>query len=308
MKRIVLTGATSMLGLSLIEECLKNNMEVVAIIRKNSPRKNNLPESQSIKIVECDISNLSSLENSISHGFDAFYHFAWEGTSSIERSNILLQSKNIGFTLDAVHLAHSLGCKKFIGAGSQAEYGRKSSIISTDMSVSPENAYGIAKYTAGKFSALLAMEISIEFIWTRIFSVYGQHDTPNSMIMYCAKSLLSGEKPKFTPSEQKWDYLYCHDAAKALYLLMEKGLNQKVYNIGSGIAHPLSYYIYKIRDVIDPTLPVGIGELNYNSSQVMSLHADISDLTDDTGFLPSTSFEDGILETVKWMQCEDERQ
>jgi len=314
MKRIILTGATSMLGLALIDECLENDTDVVAVIRKNSSKINYLPNSRNIKVVECDITDVSSLSDSIGRGFDAFYHFAWEGTSSVERINVSTQNKNIGFTLDAVRLANVLECRKFIGAGSQAEYGRISGAINTDVTASPENAYGIAKYTAGKLSSLLAKEMDIEFIWTRIFSVYGSYDSHNSMVMYCIRSLLNNEKPRFTPCEQKWDYLYFRDAAKAFYALIEKGVNQRLYNIGSGVASPLSEYIHAIRDAINPALPLGIGDLEYSTGQVMSLHADISGLTNDTGFLPSTTFEEGIHKTVDWYKsltsarCEDEKQ
>lgn len=34
MKKIVITGATSMIGIALIEQCIKKNIEVLAIVRK----------------------------------------------------------------------------------------------------------------------------------------------------------------------------------------------------------------------------------------------------------------------------------
>ena len=36
MKRIVITGATSMIGVALTEECIRNGVEVCAVIRKDS--------------------------------------------------------------------------------------------------------------------------------------------------------------------------------------------------------------------------------------------------------------------------------
>ena len=49
-----------------------------------------------------------------------------------------------------------------------------------------------------------------------------------------------------------------------------------------------------IRDAIDPTLPLGIGEVPYYPDQAMHLEADISNLQADTSWRPETSFEKGI--------------
>ena len=57
-----------------------------------------------------------------------------------------------------------------------------------------------------------------------------------------------------------------------------------------------------MRDAVDPSLKIGIGELPYYPNQVMHLKADISNLVEDTGFIPEYSFEEGISETVEWVK------
>lgn len=303
MKKIVITGATSMLGLSLINECISRKTHVLAITRKNSQKRDALPSSEYVKIYECNLNEIRNADYD-TYGFDAFYHFAWdvsvESGRETGRNEVSKQNANIDYTLDAIQLAHKLGCTRFIGAGSQAEYGRLSGIIIPTNRVDPDNAYGIAKYSAGKLSSILAGQLSMEFIWTRIFSIYGVNDSTSTMIMYCINCLLNGEKPILTPCEQLWDYLNCRDAAVALYLLGTKGKNQGIYNIGSGITQPLKRYVYAIRDSIDLSLPLGIGERSYSPQQVMYLCPDIENLKADTGFMPSISFEEGIRETVAW--------
>jgi len=84
----------------------------------------------------------------------------------------------------------------------------------------------------------------------------------------------------------------------------EKGHNGKVYCIGGGKAHPLKEYIMEIRDQIDPDAELGFGEIPYGAKQVMYLCADISELTQDTGFQPQTDFKSGIAETIQWMRSE----
>ena len=61
MKRIVVTGATSMIGAALIDESIKNDVEVLAITRKNSARLYRLPQSPLLHILECDLDELDTL-------------------------------------------------------------------------------------------------------------------------------------------------------------------------------------------------------------------------------------------------------
>jgi nucleoside-diphosphate-sugar epimerase len=301
MKRIVLTGATSMIGVALIEECIDNEIEVLAITRKNSNNIARIPESKFIKVVECNLNNIKDL-NDIADSYDVFYHFAWDYTSKDKRDNARCQDYNIGYTLDAVELAKKLNCNTFIGAGSQAEYGIASDIISPSTPINPESAYGAAKYAAGKLSGLMCRDLEIRHIWTRIFSVYGRYDNEGTMVRYAIEELLKGKKPSFTKSEQKWDYLYSKDAGRAFYLIGQFGIDKSIYCLGSGKVRTLSDYINIINQMVNPNMPVGIGDKDYVNNQVMHLCADISSLTRDTGFQPKYQFEEGIAETIQWLK------
>ncbi|MCL2283504.1 MAG: hypothetical protein FWC26_09330 [Fibromonadales bacterium] len=55
MKTIALTGATSMIGIALIKQCILNGIKVTAFIRSNTSRLNRLPNSDLIKIVSCNL-------------------------------------------------------------------------------------------------------------------------------------------------------------------------------------------------------------------------------------------------------------
>jgi UDP-glucose 4-epimerase len=302
--KIVVTGASSMLGIALISECILNNVEVLAIVREYSSKINRIPKSPLVNLVECNLENLKSLKDSISGQYDIFYHLAWAETSNMSRNNAEAHSLNIKYTLDAVEIAYKLRCKTFIGAGSQAEYGRKNFIIKSTTECNPETAYGISKFAAGKLSAIKCKSYGLKHIWVRIFSVYGPNNNNETMVMYCIRKLLAGERPRLTKCEQIWDYLYCDDAARVLFLLAEKGSDNKIYNIASGNAEHLSRYIKQIRDIIDSKLEIGIGEVEYSDHQVMFLSADISDLIKDTGFVPETTFKEGIEKTIHWIRSE----
>lgn len=300
MNRVAITGATSMIGVALVEQCVKEGIEVVAIIRRNSRNIDRIPKSHLVDIVQCNLDELSKLN--LSNQCDTFFHLAWDYTSKETRDNAKLQLKNIQYTLDAVELAKRLRCETFIGAGSQAEYGIKEEKINEKTPANPVLAYGVAKYSAGNLSRILCESLGIRHIWGRIFSVYGPYDNQGTLIRYMIETLLAGEEPKFTKLEQSWDYLFYKDAGRAFYLMGEAGKDKSVYCIGSGEALPLKDYVNVIHLAINPNIMLGIGEKEYSDKQVMYLCADISALTKDTGFVPNYDFKRGIYETIDWFK------
>ena len=124
MKRAVITGPTGSIGLALINELVSNGVEVVAVVRPGSRRADRIKTSDMVKRVDCDLSELNKLPELIREGADVFYHFGWDGTFGNSRNNMYGQNLNVKYALDAVEAAFALGCDTFIGAVSQAEYGR----------------------------------------------------------------------------------------------------------------------------------------------------------------------------------------
>lgn len=302
MKRAIVTGATGMIASALIRTLVENNVEVYALCRPGDSKDDEFFSSPLVTAIEADISELDTLSAKIDKKCDVLYHFAWLGTFGGSRNDTYVQNDNIKYTLDAVKLAADTGCECFVSAGSQAEYGRTNEKLTGTTYANPETGYGIAKYTAGKLSRMYAQQLGLRHCWVRILSVFGQKGNPNSIIMSSLDKMLKGEYTSFTKGEQQWDFLHCDDAALAFYLIGEKGRDGAVYPLGSGETRMLADYITAMRDCINPQLPVGIGDLPYNEGQVMYLCADISQLTEDTGFVPRLTFEQGIMRTARWMK------
>lgn len=302
MTNAIVTGPTGAIGVALIQELIRHDIYVYAVCRKNSPRIANIPSHRLVEVITCDLDELNTLTTKINCVCDLFYHFGWMATIGDGRNDTDLQLQNIQYTLDAVNAAHQLNCKRFIGAGSQAEYGRVEGKIAPRTPTFPENGYGIAKLCAGQLSRIRCEQFDMEHIWARILSVYGPFDGPRTMISSTIEALLDKDKPALTLGIQQWDYLYSKDAANAFYLLGKYGVPGKTYCIGSGQAVELRQYIETLRDQIDPLLPLGFGEIPYGDKQVMHLEADINDLHKDTGFVPQYSFEKGINETIEWFK------
>jgi len=299
--RAIVTGPTGAVGTALCAGMLQRNIDVWAIVRPGSPRTSALPEG--VHVVECDLSRLSSLPELMKDvKADCFFHLAWAKTVGEGRNDVDAQLLNVKHAVDAVRAANELHCKVFIGAGSQAEYGRVEGKLRSDTPAFPENGYGIAKLCAGQLTRLECQKLELDHIWPRILSVYGPRDGMGSMISSTIEKLLKGKTPELTQGIQRWDYLYADDAAEALLLCAQRGENGAVYPLGSGKAMPLKYYVDALRDAIDPALKLDYGAVAYAPKQVMWLEADITALSADTGFQPATSFETGIQRTIEWVR------
>ena len=294
----VVTGPTGAVGTALCKLLAEEQIKVYAVVHPESKRAEHLKTIDGVRIIPCDAAELSQLSDIEA---DAFFHLAWAKTTGQGRNDMPAQIDNIRYTIDAVHAASRLGCKVFVGAGSQAEYGRVDHALTPDTPCFPENGYGMAKLCAGQMSRIECEKLGIDHIWPRILSVYGPYDGENAMIPQVIRKLLSGEKPALTAGEQIWDYLYAGDAAEALYRLALMGKAGRIYPLGSGHAQPLRAYIEALRDAVDPSLPLGFGEVSYGEKQVMHLEADIDALQRDTGFEPETDFAVGIRNTIDWV-------
>ena len=293
-QRVIISGATSSIGIALCEECVTNGIGVVAIIRPESSKCSLIPKSNLIEIVESELSDYDSINSEGIHA-DAFFHLAWASTDgAAARDNTYDQADNIQAILKAVELAERCKCKVFVGAGSQAEYGRTDEVLTGDTACKPETAYGMTKLCAGMLSRLLCRQKGIDHVWTRILSAYGPNCSKRTVISYAVDTLLRGEKPILSDGRQVWDFIYISDVVRALLACARSGVSGKTYVIGYGKSKLLREFLEEVRDILSPGQDMGFGERPYNADAVMHLECDISDLTADTGFVPTVDFEEGI--------------
>ena len=216
--RAIITGATGAVGTALINELIDYGVEILVFCREGSMRNSLIPNHPLVSKKTCALNQLSDIQNDTGKEYDIFYHFAWDGTTGSARNDMYLQNKNVSYSLDAVSAAKRFGCRTFVGAGSQAEYGRVEDKLRPETPVFPESGYGIGKLCAGQMTREYAHQLGMRHIWVRILSVYGPNDSAQSMIMSTINKLKVGAVPQFTKGEQMWDYLYSGDAARAFRL------------------------------------------------------------------------------------------
>lgn len=302
MKSVIVTGATSFIGISLIRNLVAQGKEVYAIIRPNSARKKYLPISDKLIIIESELSEIDNLILPVD-SCDTLFHIAWSSDFPNPRFNIEGQMQNVIFAEKAVLLANRYKCNTFLCVGSQAECGQVNGCITPDTIGNPQTAYAMAKLVTYARVQSLCEKYGMKLCWPRLLSAYGPFDRPHTLVMTCITACLENHKIELTSGRQIWDYIYVDDVAEAFCCIAEKGKHAKKYPVGSGIARSLRSYIEEIAEITNNySIIDGLGKRSYAENQVMNLLADICELRSDTGFTCKTGFNIGVQSTIESMQ------
>lgn len=297
--RAIVTGATGFIGQALCSELLQNGYEVVAVIRPDSEKKNKLPDDTSLRILEIPLEKIDMLHTCYHIQADYFFHLAWNGSAGAAREDFDTQHSNIAFTACAIRTSKECGCKKIIGAGSQAEYGVVNGTAFEDRTVpSPFMMYGTAKLAACQMGIVLARQLDIGFVWPRIYSVYGVGENPGTLVNYVMDTLKKGEIPELSPCENMWNFLYITDCARALRMLAESEEAQGICHVASKDTRLLKEFVTEMRDLIAPDVELGFGAKQADPKRTFRLQPDVSKL-DSIGFQAEVSFAEGIRRKLK---------
>lgn len=300
--RILITGATGFLGAHLLKQLSAEDVTVAILFQPQSNRWR--IEHLGMNFVEIigDLRQPQGISDAIKDFVpDTVIHLAWSGVLNRYR-NEELQLDNLFGSLALLRIANEAGCRTWIGLGSQAEYGPLNIRINEDAPTRPSTLYGMTKLCACLLSQYLCAQFNMRFVWLRLFSAYGPADNPGWLIPYVILTLLRGECPALTTGEQRWDYLYVEDAARAIWQAATNPAAQGVFNLGSGEAYTIRSIVERIRDLVDPSLPLGFGEVLYRPDQIMHLQADISRLQQATDWAPRVSLDEGLKRTVEWFR------
>ena len=285
MKKCIVTGAAGFTGCNLVEGLVAAGYFVYCVVRPHSQHNKRLESLANVKLVYADMADYEYLHEQIAEPCDIFFHLAWQGG----RYDFPVQYQNVEDTLWVLEAANQIGCRRFVCTGSQAEYGPQADIITEETCPHPIDAYGSAKLAACILTRQRAMDIGMEWVWGRIFSLYGRYEPAGRMLPELVASLKAGKDFYMqSDGEQNWDYLNVIDGAQALIALAEKGKNGEIYNVASGAYKPLKEFIAEIQKQIGTKAQVYYA-LDKKAS--FSLQADVSKITRDTGWMFNTQMK-----------------
>lgn len=303
MRKAIVTGANGFIGQWLIRELSAAGVPVTAVVKDDQEDVTCICDLPGVQIVTCELDDIASLARKVPEGdADIFYHLAWAGSTGPARADYTLQLQNVRWTLDAANAAKKIGCTRFVGAGTLAEFDCNAYIPADGSTPNAVSCYGAAKISAHYMSKIECNRLGLEHVWAYLSNTYGVGNRTQNFVNFASKTMITGKSADFTPGEQPYDFVYVSDIAQALYRMGEKGRLNYAYYIGSTKPDKLKNFIVKIRDAIDPSIELHLGAVPFNGIPLPAEVFDCTQLVEDTGYAPRVPFEQGIQQTVAWLR------
>jgi len=293
--RYVISGCTGCIGIALINKLNAENNEITALLNPGSKRNPIIENIPKLTILYAELGHY--LDTNIKAEQDIFIHLAWSG--GLERHDFERNQLSSFAAVEALVLAHRMGCKKFISIGSQAEYGLTNEVIDEKLQCLPVNEFGIAKLNTYFRLCAKSRELGIEMTWLRVLSAYGPFDRSSAMIMSTIDSLLAGTAVKLSSCMQKWDFLHAHDIADAIIGLSTAQNTRDLYVIGSDDNLNLKSYVKEIIKEFDVNEKDIFGKMEIDRRNIVELRSNSRLLRHDISWYPKISFADGIKDLIR---------
>lgn len=294
MKKIIISGASGFVGASLVRRFLNEDVHIWTLERNY--RSEVFPESSKITRLKDNQDSSELKELFDNREFDSFYNFAWQGVNGSEKAKYDIQTNNILLTLQYAELAHMLGCKKYLCAGTIAER-------AVDSLPDLRHTSGGMMYSAAKKCSHILLEtfcknIDLNFVWMQFSNIYGPRNKTGNLISYTLDQLKKGEAASFGPAQQPYDFLYVDDLIEAICRLGMQETEDTFYYIGSAKPRVLEKYLRKVGEIFGRPDLIHLGERDDDGIRYSYDMMDSSKTISDIGNYISDSFENHIKFTI----------
>ena len=305
-RSIVITGATCFLGRHLVQLLLSKGDVVYAVCRDKAKCKIVLGDSDKLHVVEVQMKDYACLAEKIEHA-DVFVNLAWDGTGHDGRNNKEIQQQNIANSKIAINQAILMGCQLFVEAGSQAEYGTQTELITENSECRPFSEYGKAKLEVCRYGCEVAQSGKIKYMHLRIFSLFGEDDHPWTLVMSCIDKMLHNNPIDLSSCTQNWNFLYVDDAARLIeslvtYALSESTFRNEIFHIASRDTRQLREFVLLIKSICQSSSVLNFGVIT--PENLVSLTPDVGKTEAIVGIVDTVSFEDVIKRIVSKYESE----
>jgi nucleoside-diphosphate-sugar epimerase len=320
-KRLLITGASGFVGYHLINEALRQGLEVYAAVRKGS-----LIEHLRDLPVHFTHLNYSSEAELLSEIDEKAYHFIIHAAGLTKAKSFeTYREVNAGYTQKLVDAARKarVPLEKFVLVSSLAALGPLSdlsALIQDDSSPQPVTSYGKSKLLAEQY---LQGVDDLPWLILRPTAVYGPRERDLYVIF---KTINSGLDPHIGRSPQQLSFIYVKDLARVLVSSLFQPLACRSYNVSDGEIYS-RYALSEIARTIlrkrTMRLHIPVSMVNLlavlmdrlyarskstpvlNKEKMLELTAvnwacDISRLQQDLHFQPEYRLQRGLEETLLW--------
>ncbi len=310
-RRVLVTGATGLVGSWLVKVLVGAEAQVTALVRDWDPQSELLRSGtvNKISIVNGVLEDFYCVERAINeHEVDTVFHLGAQtivGTAN--RSPLPTFEANIRGTYNLLEACRRHPTvTRIVIASSDKAYGTGTTLPYTEeMPPLGQHPYDVSKSCADLISQAYHHTYGLPVIIARCGNIYGGGDLNwNRIIPGTIRSLHQGESP-IIRSDGKFtrDYIYVQDAVQA-YMTMAQALESKelsghAFNFGP--SQPLSVIevvktLCRLMDRED-ILPVILDEAK---SEIRDQYLDSSKAQKLLGWSPQYTLEEGLKETIAW--------
>lgn len=269
MKKILLTGASGFIGKQVLDSLLKKDVSIKLVVRedkghvfKKNPKILDLVETKDF------FAESSDWYENICKDIDLIIHLAWyaEPGKYLESP---LNLECLSGSLKFAKAASNQPIKKFVGAGTCFEYDLTNNmVLDANAELNPKFLYSITKAAAFNTLSKLFKNSQIDFLWTRIFYLFGEGEDERRLVPVIRNKLSKNEIVDLTSGEQIRDFMDVKQAGD-LIANASLGLNTGAFNVCSGKGISIKDLAIKIADEYGKRdlLNFGAIEDNLNDAQ-----------------------------------------
>lgn len=311
--KIVVTGGAGFIGGNFCHLMVKEHPEDVIICLDNLTYAGNLETLEPImnhenfKFVKADIADRDAVYALFEEEKpDVIVNFAAE--SHVDRSitdpEIFLRTNIIGTSvlLDACRI---YGIKRYHQVSTDEVYGdlpldRPDLFFTEETPIHTSSPYSSSKASADLLVQAYARTYHIPVTISRCSNNYGPYHFPEKLIpLMIANALNDKPLPVYGKGENVRDWLYVEDHCRAIDLIVRKGTEGEVYNIGG---HNERTNLEVVKTIIRE---LGKSEdlITYVTDRPghdMRYAIDPTKIHNELGWLPETTFDEGIKKTIQW--------
>ena len=247
MQKVLVTGATGFIGNWVVEELLKQNVNVIAT-STNTEKAKQFPWFGKVDYVPFDLKRFLPTVNY----FDFFHqpshliHLAWEGLPNYNSKFHLEENLPRHFAF-LQNLAKN-GLHNITASGTCLEYGIKEGELKENDAVEPTTFYAQAKNELRILLQQMAKEKSLPVKWVRLFYMYGKGQSKSSLLSQLELAIVNNETTfNMSGGGQIRDFLPVQNVAE---YIVKIAMQDKV----TGIINCCSNQPVKVKDFVSKYL------------------------------------------------------
>ncbi|NLZ53587.1 MAG: dTDP-glucose 4,6-dehydratase [Thermoanaerobacteraceae bacterium] len=310
---ILVTGGAGFIGSNFIYYMLKKykNYKIVCLDKLtyagNLSTLKQAIDNPNFKFVKGDIADREFIFNLFDkERFDVVINFAAEShvDRSIESPDIFLKTNVMG-TQVLMDASKKFGVKRFHQVSTDEVYGdlpldRPDLLFTEETPIHTSSPYSASKAAADLLVLAYYRTYNLPVTISRCSNNYGPYHFPEKLIpLMIIRALNNQSLPVYGNGQNVRDWLYVEDHCSAIDLIIHKGKEGEIYNIGGHNEKSNLEVVKIILKELEKSEEL-ITFVKDRPGHDLRYAIDPTKIKNELGWEPRTRFEEGIKKTIKW--------